>query len=139
MSLVDVVPTVLHATGLPPDSSLVGRSLLGAELEPRPAVFETQGIWGLFDGRFKLVRTSRDGAMRLFDLVTDPEERRDIAAERPREVERLRALYAEAGRRQEAPSPAPEPAPSPAATDVEIDVEIDEATEARLRELGYIR
>jgi hypothetical protein len=51
----------------------------------------------VWDGRHKLVRSEgsgTDGApeVALFDLVEDPSETRDVAAERPAEVARLAPL-----------------------------------------------
>jgi hypothetical protein len=44
----------------------------------------------LYDGSYKLIRTSR-GEHMLFDLASDPEERQDLAT---REPERVSALSA---------------------------------------------
>ena len=83
----------------------------------------------LVRGRHKLIELRRPGhapSRQLFDWVDDPEERHDLAAERPILAGRLARLLREqlelSGR---GAAPAPE-------------VEVDEETRRRLRAMGYI-
>lgn len=106
VSLADLLPTLTALAGAPTPPGLDGRSLLpamsgedegsasphlyfacnerhgGAEPATREAVRE---------GRWKWVR-SLDGREELFDLERDPAETRDLAAEEPEVVARLREL-----------------------------------------------
>jgi arylsulfatase A-like enzyme len=62
-------------------------------------------------GNEKLVEHFEDGRVELFDLATDPGERRDLAAERPERAaalkERLAAWRAAVGAAMPAPNPKP--------------------------------
>jgi arylsulfatase A-like enzyme len=84
----------------------------------------------LREGSLKLVESSKGEAL-LYDLVADPGETRDLAAERPADLARLRARM-EAVRASlglpalDAPLAVGEAAP-----------ELDEATREQLRALGY--
>ena len=91
VSLVDVFPTVLDATGAPaPSAPLPGRSLLEVAAAPedpdRPVLSEyhdggsVTGAFMLRRGGWKLVH--HEGfAPQLFDLSGDPDERCDLAAD----------------------------------------------------------
>lgn len=115
---IDVAPTALAVAGaLDHPGAFDGRNRLplwsgsGAAAGTAPLFWRyaadeemamTNG-WAVRDGRWKL--TIPDAALRdgppsetegmLFDLVADPSESRDVAAEHPDVVARLRALYAE--------------------------------------------
>ena len=80
-------------------------------------------------GKWKLVETSQ-GAAFLFDLASDPGENRDLAAERPAELARLRAGLEATRVRLELPRLAE-------VGKTAAPAELDEATQQRLRELGY--
>ena len=92
VSLVDVFPTVLDAMGAPaPSAPRPGRSLLEVAAAPddpdRPVLSEyhdggsVTGAFMLRRGGWKLVH--HEGfAPQLFDLSGDPDERRDLAADR---------------------------------------------------------
>jgi len=88
---IDVMPTVLDALGLPSPDVAQGASLL-------PLLAREEGPRGLFAegltveggerdllsyrrGGWKLVRDTRAGTEVLYDLVHDPEERRDVLAQ----------------------------------------------------------
>ncbi len=131
VSLVDVLPTLLDALGLPAISGIDGVSLWPllsrrAPLGARPIVAEGT-LHGperraLVRWPWKLVETD-GGASRLFDLERDPGERSDLAEAEP---ERVRALAAEldrlrAGARPDAAAP-----------------EIDDGTRRDLSALGYL-
>jgi len=82
-------------------------------------------------GPWKLVESS-EGAALLFHLEEDPAETRDLAAERPGELARLRAELADAAGRIGLP-PLDGPLEQGAGTD-----SLDADTRERLQQLGYI-
>lgn len=106
-SSVDIIPTLVDLAGLPPDPAFRGRSLApyfrGASTEDRLCFGESDrslheentrrelpGIAGkrrwVRQGPFKLVRIPHgDGGIerRLYDVVADPGESRDLLADRP--------------------------------------------------------
>lgn len=115
VQLVDVAPTVLDAAGMGPASwrAMSGTSLLrGDPPADRPvlaefmrplqqrALFERVAPdfdFARFDRRLKSLQVgdrklilAEDGEAALYHLDRDPRERRDLAAERPEEVRRLR-------------------------------------------------
>ncbi|RUL88508.1 sulfatase [Tautonia sociabilis] len=105
----DFYPTLLEIAGLPPKPeqhrdgvSLVPllRGEASAVDRPGGALFwhyphySNQGGFpggAIRDGDLKLIERFEDGRVHLFDLSRDPGERRDLAAERPEAVERLRS------------------------------------------------
>ncbi len=114
---IDIVPTVLEACGVKPPAEveLDGRSFLplleGKQVEwPERAIFiqSHRGNvpvryhnFAAIEQRWKLVNPSGFGRetlpgeprFELYDIATDPGESRDLAAERPDVVARLRKLY----------------------------------------------
>ena len=110
ISSIDALPTLLELAGAPPLAHAIdGRSfaaLLGAgdegagDLAERPLFwhYPHYGNQGGFPGaavrvgRHKLIERLEDGRIHLYDLDTDPGERRDLAAIQPRRVEAMRAL-----------------------------------------------
>ena len=92
VSTLDCFPSILQAVGVSPypeDGDLPGRSLFDLAREPdRPrsvfseyhASFSQRGIFMLRDERYKLVYYVGDPPQ-LFDLIEDPDERRDLADE----------------------------------------------------------
>jgi arylsulfatase len=94
---LDLAPTLLRAAGLPTDG-LPGRDL--RRLEVARPVFAGSNFDLVVDGRWKAVIDPRDGGRRLFDLLVDPAERRDLAAERPAEFERLAGLIRDRAERE---------------------------------------
>jgi choline-sulfatase len=106
---VDVLPTIVELFGLEdPQAALrAGRSLVGAmqgtvedRLEP-PALAEIRLKDGfhtnaLVSGRFKLIEKVSTGQFELYDLASDPLERRDLAASDPERLAALKRALAEA-------------------------------------------
>lgn len=102
--LVDIVPTVLEATGgrYPPRSvtgpveSLEGRSMLaamrGEDGAPAPLFWEHTGNAAIRLGRWKLVREYKQG-WELYDLEADRTELHDLAAAHPAVVADLAAQW----------------------------------------------
>ena len=111
--LEDVFPTVLEVCGAPVPDGLDGaslargldgriaraiqgdaapslpameRTLPGVDL--RPMTVRTDAV---FDGHLHLIARA-DGRTELYDIDGDPEETRNLASERPADVERLKAL-----------------------------------------------
>jgi arylsulfatase A-like enzyme len=98
VDLVDIAPTIADVFGVRDkggaDSEFQGRSLLPvmAGAPGRPMVV-SRTVWerpryALRDGRWTFVYDTANGDEELFDTADDPEETRDVAADRP-----LRAAY----------------------------------------------
>jgi len=90
VSLVDLVPTVLHLFGLPLDPRLHGAPLpsLRSAGEDRPIFLEMRSFasrtkFALIQGRHKIIRDLIKNYFEIYDLEGDPEERHDLADERP--------------------------------------------------------
>ena len=94
VQLVDVLPTVLAATGAAVPPGLQGEalphvshvSLAEEDVDPflvmRYGARYDRSIRVLYDGSYKLIRTSRGESM-LFDLAHDPAEQHDLAGAEP--------------------------------------------------------
>lgn len=84
VSLLDLAPTLLDLAGAGPLPGQRGRSLVrrlaGGELPERPVAAQTVHGSAWIDGRHKLV-VLPDRRVELYDLETDPGERRDLAAD----------------------------------------------------------
>ncbi len=93
VELVDVAPTLLALVGAPVPTSMRGddlRPLLdGQALGLGPAFASVNASHMAVDWPHKLVVDLRYGTQQLFDLVSDPRERRSLADERRDVVERL--------------------------------------------------
>ncbi len=109
----DIAPTLLALAGVPhpgrsyrgrPVEPLAGRSLLPVLLGQSDQVrtpsetvgYELSGNAALFKGNFKLVRNlppMGDQQWRLFDIVRDPGETRDLSAEMPDLFQAMQADY----------------------------------------------
>jgi len=94
VSLLDIMPTLLEAAGVPLGKRLQGRSLWrrlsteGSGEEKRRWVFaqgvkDNDGLVSVENGRIKLIRQYPDGIVGLFDQVADRAELRNLAQERP--------------------------------------------------------
>lgn len=106
--LMDIVPTVLEATGATyplerngqPITPVAGASLLGsmngAALAERALPFEHQGARGLRQGNWKITygkRQPTEPAWQLFDLESDRSEQSDLSQERPEVASQLIAKW----------------------------------------------
>ena len=109
----DIAATVLELAGLPPQQGryqgrevepVTGRTLLpvmrGQAQRVYPADqavgYELSGNQALFKGDLKLLRVIPplgDGRWRLFDIVRDPGETRDLSTELPAEFESMKRDY----------------------------------------------
>jgi arylsulfatase A-like enzyme len=112
VALLDLAPTVLELLGVPaPDAGFEGRSLAPALLgrapvapapvylyrrhfagEQRGESFVRGEKFGVREGRFKYIDGPEEGTRELFDLEADPQERRNLAAERPETAAALGSL-----------------------------------------------
>jgi tetratricopeptide (TPR) repeat protein len=138
VSVADIAPTLAELAALEPLPDADGASLAAAltgkgALPARPGVFAEShtpriqhrwsGLRALVAGGTKLIEAPRP---ELFDLVADPREARDLAAERPAEVDAARrslALLVERAR-----ASAPRETAERAVSEEEM---------AQLRALGY--
>lgn len=96
---VDIASTLLSALGVPRDVRMRGDDLgpllaSGDRPTPRFAFADIADERMVFDGRYKAICESSTPRCQLFDLREDPRERRNLAGERPDEVERLRSEIA---------------------------------------------
>ncbi|MDE2977323.1 MAG: sulfatase [Acidobacteriota bacterium] len=143
----DLLPTLIEIAGGEPGPGLEGDSLApllrGSTESPEFSARQVRAdrlllsttdrfrrsAASLVRGRHKLIELRLPGqapARQLFDWVDDPEERRDLAAERPILAGRLtRLLREQLGLSRRGGLPAPE-------------VELDEDTRRGLQALGYI-
>ncbi|HEY7308113.1 MAG TPA: sulfatase [Gemmataceae bacterium] len=108
---LDIAPTLLAAAGLKPDKDMPGVNLLDDDaLAARKAIFgecfthnavdihdpasSLRYRWAI-EGPWKLIvpagRNEAKGEPELYDLTADPDEERNLAAERKATVERLKA------------------------------------------------
>ena len=120
---VDIVPTVLDLAKAPLPDRLSGRSLTpllerASEWPERVAYSESlfaayrfgwSGVRSVTDGRYRLVRAEQD---ELYDLATDRAGQHDLAADRPAELNRLRAALDQIVSNDTAADPPPSPAAS---------------------------
>jgi tetratricopeptide (TPR) repeat protein len=119
---VDIVPTVLDLAKAPQPDRLSGRSLKplleGGSQWPARVVY-SESLFGAYrfgwtrvrsvtDGRYRLVRGDDD---ELYDLATDRAGQHDIAADRPAELNRLRAVLDQIAANDTVLEPVPLPTP----------------------------
>lgn len=142
-SIADILPTVLDAAGLArqvPASCTEGESLLRVLADDGPFARRAilaqdklfRATWAITQGELKLIYHRREATASLFDLRSDPGERRDLASARPDEVRRLRDLAEENLRRTDLAARA---FPAAAGADPVLDPE----TLRKLRALGYLQ
>ena len=141
VSHVDLAPTFLDLAGLLSPVEWDGRSLAasvrdGSEPPPHPVVMEVpegapSGVetirqQAIREGSYKLVTSLEDDRVTdaLYDLVADPNERRNLARERPEVVARLRGRLEDVRRKR--------------VDAVAMGEEDDAVLAARLEELGYL-
>lgn len=108
--VTDILPTVLDFAGVPTSSaSTTATPLRGRSLRPAligevaevygpadPVAVEVGGNAALFRGPYKLVKLPRpwgDAQWRLYDIVADPGETRDLTTARPALAAEMRAAY----------------------------------------------
>jgi arylsulfatase A-like enzyme len=144
VQLADVAPTVAELAGVaweerPGQGRSLGGALVGRDaLDPAREVFlqrrqyerRAEGRrpvkgqkYALRSGRFKYIESREEGTFELYDLESDPGERRNLLPSPPSEAATLPA------RLERWVSAAPPPA----------DVDVDEETARKLRSLGYVQ
>jgi len=128
----DLVPTVLEVAGVPAPEGLNAPSLIPWMVGRRPGsdphpfvVAEAHDKVVVRSAGLKLIADREGGSFELYDLTRDPRETRNLASERPGDLERMRA-YLESWRQSLLPAP-----------EVELR-EIDAETVEGLKKLGYI-
>ncbi len=115
VALLDVAPTFLGLARIEGGEAFAGRDLSavlrGEETEPdgrpiflfrrtyeggevAPGVYARGQKFGVRDGRWKLIEGKEEGTLELFDLQSDPQEMRNVAADHPERVAELRARVA---------------------------------------------
>jgi len=86
VGLDDLMPTLLHALGIPPPPGMDGRVLLDGEIPPRlhVAALDLDGrrFTAARSGRWKLI-VDRYGEVQLYDLERDPGEHSDVRERYP--------------------------------------------------------
>lgn len=104
VSLIDIFPTLLTLAGLEHPDGLVGHDLSGAIVEGLEAEDRVLYVGAKFTGfgvkygfhhaaitgRFKLIEEEKSGGVRLYDLIEDPAETRDVRLLHPDVYIRLR-------------------------------------------------
>ena len=136
VSIIDIVPTLLGATGVAPASPLPGHDLArhwqqGANFTPPRAIYaqsapaiDQDWLRAVKRGRYKLIVNSNLGTRELFDLYADPRETRNLVESLPGVARELAALLDDFERQY------PD-------SDRTSEFELDDATRKRLRALGY--
>ncbi|MCB9674888.1 MAG: sulfatase-like hydrolase/transferase [Alphaproteobacteria bacterium] len=131
VGLVDVVPTLVELMGLPQSPEFGGRPLplekgRFAPDPKAPVIAETRRIKNrraVMKGRYKLIVDLREHTAQLYDIETDPGEKKDIASEKPGIVADLRADLDAHYATADATAPK---------------VELDDETRLALEQLGYL-
>jgi hypothetical protein len=106
MSLLDVTPTILALAGARPMPGMDGQDLLPylfadevaglggrALARARPIVLNESEQYGVIDWPYKLLVRPADNLIELYDLAADFGESRDLSAEQPEIISRLKSVY----------------------------------------------
>lgn len=109
VEIIDIAPTILEFADIPAPEWMEGRSLVpllkDKSLELRP-IFSmqiyrnrlmnnapiTKGTLAVWDGDYKLIDYLDEKKLLLFNLRTDPDEKRNIFSEQPEIAQRLKRL-----------------------------------------------
>jgi arylsulfatase A-like enzyme len=123
---IDLLPSLLAFGGAPVPGDLPGADIFGGS--PRGFAYceMKRGGWAMIRGGFKYIE--QESGTHLFDLQSDPGERRDLATDLPERAEAMRKA-AEALRRHVAIAGREAP---------DLETELDEETREALRSLGYL-
>ena len=108
---LDVFATAVAAAGaaMPTDRTMDSVNLLpfvtgqAKDIPERTIVWRSGGYQAIKQGKWKLQIAGRPQKVWLFDLAADPTERRNVAAEYPGDVKRLRSSLAEFDRQMPRP------------------------------------
>ncbi len=104
VTLFDLTPTVLELIGAAPWRDLAGRSLvphlvsgappeLMTETPPRPLVINESDQWGVVVWPKKLLVRPAENLIELYDLSSDPGEKKNLSDREPETVKRLKSHY----------------------------------------------
>jgi len=96
--IIDIVPTILAAAGIPPPDNLDGVSLLpawqhGGGERSRTLFWEYSGHRAVRRGSMKALYRNDEAAWSLYDLAHDPGETHDLAASNPALLDSLTAQW----------------------------------------------
>ena len=93
---VDVNPTIADVLGVPASPSWRGRSLFDANRTGRAYFYAANDdyLLGVREGQWKYVYNATRGADELYDMVADPEEKRNVAKQHPDLCQTLRQRLA---------------------------------------------
>jgi len=93
---VDLSPTILDLVGAPAPDEWQGTSLLAQQRPPRAYFYAANDdyLLGLREGRFKYVYNVTMGRDELYDLLADPGEQVNLAAQHPQKCAALRQRLA---------------------------------------------
>jgi len=108
---LDVAPTITDVAGVPPIDNAQGKSLLPLINGQRDAIHKfifaeqdvTERLRSVCNERYKLIYHLQDNRKQLFDRLSDPLERNDIADQAPDVVRNLKAQLIEYMRKNEPP------------------------------------
>lgn len=91
-SVIDLAPTVLDLLGMPPLPHWQGHSMLNGQPGVARFFADYAGLQvGLRQDHWKMVYDAEAERAQLFDLTTDPQERRDLSKQQPQRTARYRA------------------------------------------------
>jgi arylsulfatase A-like enzyme len=98
VSHYDLLPTILELENLPPVSPADGTSLKGVLLGTSSHAHEylygeetsLEPQYSVRDERYKLIESLRSGKIQCFDTAIDPDEKRDVCADLPRQAADLK-------------------------------------------------
>jgi len=103
VALVDLSATLVELLGTERPKDLAGIDLAAfgdPSLEPplthrgAPIVLNESEQWGVVEWPYKLLVRPADNLVELYDLERDPEEKDNVATQKPDLVDRLKSLYA---------------------------------------------
>jgi arylsulfatase A-like enzyme len=78
---IDIAPTILQMLGYQPPTEWQGSSLFGSNISRRAYLFSSWASFtlGLVDGDFEYICDFDKDRVELYDLLTDPGEKRDLS------------------------------------------------------------
>jgi N-sulfoglucosamine sulfohydrolase len=92
VTIRDIAPTLLGYADITSDADMAGRDLLSPEQSPREAVrSRARDQRAVRTTEWKLIESTDGETVELYNLVDDPREQTNVAAEHPDVVEQLRA------------------------------------------------
>lgn len=93
---VDIDPTIADLLGVPPAPGWRGRSLFDPRRSGRTYFYAANDdyLLGVRDGNWKYIYNATRGRDELYDMESDPDELRNVAAEHPELCQRLRQRLA---------------------------------------------